>query len=92
MPVDEETGEELEIEDPTAQAEIVEHVYCCMVREAMSQLSSQEQQILVWHYVEGLSERAIAQLLGKSKSWVHRRLVEALARLRAMLGIKEAGC
>jgi len=91
MPVDEEMGEEMEIEDPMAQAEIEAHALCCMVREAMKQLSAEEQVVLDLYYGEDMSERAIALLLGRSKSWVHRRLESALARLRAILGVQREG-
>jgi len=87
LPVDEETGEVLEVVDPDAQALVEENALCAQVRAAVAALPAVERRVVELHFGAGLSERAIACRLGVSKSWVHRRLQSALARLRADLGV-----
>lgn len=88
MPVDEETGEEIEFEDPRAQEEVEKSMLCAEIRAALEKLPEAWLAIIEWHYGQGLSEREIAQQLGRSKSWVHRRLSRALSALRAIVGEK----
>ncbi|MCL6536255.1 MAG: sigma-70 family RNA polymerase sigma factor [Armatimonadetes bacterium] len=87
LPVDEETGEVLEVVDPDAQALVEAHALCAQVRAAVAALPAAERRVVALRFGAGLSERAIAGVLGVSKSWVHRRLQSALARLRADLGV-----
>jgi RNA polymerase sigma factor (sigma-70 family) len=86
LPVDEETGEVIEVTDPEAQALVKENALCAQVRAAVAALPVAERRVVALHFGGGLSERAIAGVLGVSKSWVHRRLQSALVRLRADLG------
>jgi RNA polymerase sigma factor (sigma-70 family) len=87
LPVDEETGEVIEVVDPDAQALVEENALYAQVRAAVAALPAVERRVVELHFGAGLSERAIACRLGVSKSWVHRRLQSALARLRADLGV-----
>lgn len=89
LPVDEETGEVIEVADPEAQALVEAHALCAQVRAAVEALPAVERQVVALHFGAGLSERATAGVLGVSKSWVHRRLQSALARLRADLGAND---
>jgi RNA polymerase sigma factor (sigma-70 family) len=89
LPVDEETGEVIEVADPEAQALVEEYALCSQVRAAVAALPAVERRVVALHFGEGLSERAIARVLGVSKSWVHRRLQSALVRLRAYLGVND---
>ncbi len=86
MPVNEETGEEAEFEDPGAQEAVEEAVLCGAVREALERLPNVQRQILEWIYGEGLGEREIAQRLSMSCAWVNKQRALALARLRELLG------
>jgi RNA polymerase sigma factor (sigma-70 family) len=87
--VDEETGEVIEVVDPEAQALVEANALCAQVRAAVESLPAAERRVVALHFGDGLSERAIACRLGVSKSWVHRRLQSALARLRADLGVND---
>ncbi len=85
MPVDEETGEEVEFADAEALEWIEESVLCVQVRAALERLSVEERQLVAWYFGEGLSERVIAERVGKSKNWVHKRLGTLVAQLRGLL-------
>ncbi|GIV09608.1 MAG: hypothetical protein KatS3mg019_1699 [Fimbriimonadales bacterium] len=85
MPVDEETEEEVEFADAEALEWIEESVLCAQVRAALARLSAEGRQLVEWSFGEGLSERAIAERVGKSKSWVHKRLGALVAQLRGLL-------
>jgi RNA polymerase sigma factor (sigma-70 family) len=84
-PCDEETGEEVAFVDGEALEWIEERVLCAQVRAALAQLPERERCLIEWYFGEGLSERAIAKWVGKSKSWVHKRLGALVARLRRLL-------
>lgn len=88
IPVDDETGEEIEFEDPNAQDEIEEQLLCNIIREAMNKLPREQLDVLELYYGTGLSEREIAHQLGRCKSWVHRCVKKALQALRAIVGQK----
>jgi RNA polymerase sigma factor (sigma-70 family) len=85
FPVDEETGEELEFADVEAWEAIEMNALCAEVRAALAQLSEEERACVELYYGQGLSERELARHLGKSKSWVHRRLRAIEAKLRRLL-------
>jgi RNA polymerase sigma factor (sigma-70 family) len=87
--VDAETGEVIEVAAPEAQALVEENALCAQVRAAVEALPVAERRVVALHFGAGLSERAIAGVLGVNKSWVHRRLRSALARLRADLGVND---
>ena len=83
IPIDEETGEEMEYPDERALEEMELSVVCGEIREALNRLSAAERQLIEWHYGdEALSVREIARRLGVSKSVAHQRLQQAIARLR----------
>ena len=44
-----------------------------------------DRQVAAWHWLEGLTERAIAQRLGVSQRAVHKRLERIRAHLRQQL-------
>jgi len=88
MPVDAETGDEVEFEDAEALEAIEGHLLCVQVREALGRLSAEERQLVAWYFGEGLSERAIAAQLGCSHMTVHRRLRVAWAHLCRELGVE----
>jgi len=72
-----------------AQALVEEYALYAQVRAAVEALPAVERRVVELHFGAGLSERAIARVLGVSKSWVHRRLQSALVRLRADLGVND---
>ena len=59
---------------------------CGQVREALACLREGDCELLKWYFEEGLSERAIAERMGKSKTWVHNRLTGLIQQLREWLG------
>jgi RNA polymerase sigma factor (sigma-70 family) len=82
---DDEEGE-FEIEDGNACEAVLEYVLCRAVRDAMTHLTEQERMVIELYYGdERLSERAIASRLGKSKTWVRKRLENAMTKLRRCL-------
>ena len=85
-PCDEETGEEIEFPDERALEQMKEGLLVCMVREALHELDRLSEQIGLWYLLDEFSEREIAEKLGKSKSWVHKRLEQILGYLRSRLG------
>jgi len=84
-PCDEETGEEMECEDPTAQEPFVACILTCALQQALQTLCEGDRQVAAWHLLEGLTERAIAQRLGVSQRAVHKRLERIRAHLRQQL-------
>ena len=44
-----------------------------------------DRQVAAWHWLEGLTERAIAQRLGVSQGAVHKRLERIRVQLRQQL-------
>jgi RNA polymerase sigma factor (sigma-70 family) len=68
---------------------VEENALCAQVRAAVAALPVAERRVVALHFGAGLSERAIAGVLGVNKSWVHRRLQSTLARLRADLGVND---
>ncbi|MEM2592461.1 MAG: sigma-70 family RNA polymerase sigma factor [Thermofilaceae archaeon] len=85
---DEETGEEVEVEDEGALEAIEEGVLCSQVREALARLSEEERQLLEWYFGEELREREIAARLRCSHVAVHKRLRSVWARLCGVLGVE----
>jgi RNA polymerase sigma factor (sigma-70 family) len=85
MPVNAETGDEVEFEDAEAFEAFEENLLCGQVQEALTRLSPEERQLLEWHFGEEASEREIAKRLGKSKTWVHKQLEAIIGRLRSFL-------
>ncbi|MFN4032862.1 MAG: sigma-70 family RNA polymerase sigma factor, partial [Fimbriimonadales bacterium] len=86
IPVDEETGEAMEFVDEGALEALEEAVLCMEMREVLDRLSAEDRRLIEWYFGEGLSERAIAEQLGRSKTWVHNRLTGVIEQLRAWLG------
>ncbi len=85
MPVDAETGEEVEFEDEGALEATVGHLLCVQVQEALERLSAEERRLLEWYFGEGLSEREIAQRWECSHVVVHKRLQRAWKHLGEQL-------
>ena len=84
-PCDEETGEAVEYEDPTAQEPFAACLLACALQQVLQSLSPPDRQVAAWHLLEGLTERAIAQRLGVSQGAVHKRLERIRAHLRQQL-------
>ena len=90
IPIDEETGEEMEIPDESALEQMELSVVYGEVRQALERLSAAERRLIGWHYGdEALTVREIAKRLGVSKSAVHQRLQQAIARLRTECGVEQ---
>ena len=56
------------------------------LREAVQQLEIEEQELLVWRYVNDVSVTDIAKILGISRFAVHRKLKSVLGRLEDIMG------
>ena len=67
--------------DPTGDAEVR-----LVVREALRRLPPRQRAVLVLRYLDDLSERQVADLLGCSPGTVGSQASRALARLRRSLG------
>jgi RNA polymerase sigma-70 factor (ECF subfamily) len=66
---------------------------CARVRGALEQLREQDREVLVLRFLEQLSVREVAAVLGVSEGAVKTRQVRALERLHALLeGDREEGC
>lgn len=89
-PRDEETGEELEVEDSEALEQLEVRVLCSQVQTALLQLNEKDKQLLEWYFgAEALSERAIAERLSCSHMTVHRLLRRTWMRLCRALGVEK---
>ena len=84
-PCDEETGEAVEYEDPTAQEPFDSCILALVLQQALQTLCEGDRQVAEWHLLEGLTERAIAQRLGVSQRAVHKRLERIKTHLRQQL-------
>jgi RNA polymerase sigma-70 factor (ECF subfamily) len=56
------------------------------VRAALAQLAERDREVLVLRYLEQLSTREIAEVLGIPEGTVKSRHLRALERLRGLLG------
>lgn len=56
-----------------------------IVLDKLRQLSHEDQEIIVWHYVEGLPIEEIAKMLGQSKNVVSVRIHRAVVKLKNIL-------
>jgi RNA polymerase sigma-70 factor (ECF subfamily) len=66
---------------------------CARVRRALEQLREPDREVLVLRFLEQLSVREVAAVLGVSEGAVKTRQVRALERLHALLeGDREEGC
>lgn len=61
----------------TLSEEKIEQIHRCLVK-----LDEPQMMVVKMTYWEGKSEREIAVIIGKSDSWVHRKLHEAYAKMR----------
>jgi RNA polymerase sigma factor (sigma-70 family) len=90
IPIDEETGEEMEFPDESALEQMELSVVFGEVRQALERLSAAERRLIEWHYGdEALTVREIAKRLGVSRSVVHQQLQRAIARLRIECGVEQ---
>lgn len=85
-PCDEETGESVEFEAPSASTPFEERLLLCAVQEALQALPEKDRQIAEWRLFEELTEQEIAQRLGVSQRAVSQRLQRILTTLREQLG------
>jgi RNA polymerase sigma factor (sigma-70 family) len=60
---------------------------CDLIREAISGLTVEHQEIISWRFQEDLSFEEIAGLTGKTRQSVHEMYKLALARLRISLRV-----
>jgi RNA polymerase sigma factor (sigma-70 family) len=89
IPIEEETGEEREFPDVAAQEAVEWAVIISTVQEALARLSTEDRQLIEWHYGdEALTVREIAVRLRVSKSVAHKRLQRAVARLCSECGVE----
>ena len=81
VPIDSLTGHEEHSEDVAAAMDILQHR---ALRDALQNITDEQQEVLVLKFIQGLSNEEISQIVGKTigavKALQHRGL-EALARL-----------
>lgn len=70
-------------EDKSGEAYLIDTLD---LREAVQQLEIEEQELLVWRYVNDVSVTDIAKILGISRFAVHRKLKSVLGRLEDIMG------
>ena len=58
------------------------------VKEALSKLGEEQQEIIIWRYLDGLSNKEIASILGKPEGTVRVIIHRALEALRQVLSEK----
>lgn len=73
-PCDEETGEAVEFEDPSAHAPYETCLLQYAVQQALQTLPEKDRQIAEWRLFEALTEQEIARRLGVSQRAVSKRL------------------
>jgi RNA polymerase sigma-70 factor (ECF subfamily) len=66
-------------------SELVRQERLQRVRQALSQLGEQDQEVLVLRYLEGLSLEVVAEVMGTSVAAIKMRHMRAIRRLRDLL-------
>ena len=85
---DEFNGEDILVDEKQDIAEqVVENILLEQLRQAMSLLSEDEQQLLNALFYDGISERDIAKRYGISQVAVHKKKHRIFAKLKKFLGI-----
>lgn len=84
-----ELNEALISDDAAPESDIVDAQESKKVREAVMQLSAEEQTILVMRFVERKSHHEVAEYLNKSASAVKSAQHRALVKLAGLLGSEE---
>jgi RNA polymerase sigma-70 factor (ECF subfamily) len=77
----------------SATSHFTKREYQRLVAQAVGQLDELDREILLMRNVEGLSQRAIAQVLDVSHDWVRKRYGRALLKLQRLLtekGVSES--
>jgi RNA polymerase sigma factor (sigma-70 family) len=54
--------------------------------DALARLGEPDRELLLWKFRDGLSQKEIAERVGRSNSWVSLRLQKVYGRLRKLLG------
>lgn len=84
-----ELSDTLAADDPTPEANLQEVEEVRTVREALRQLSDEQQAVLVLRFIERKSHQEVAEVIGKSETAVKSIQHRALIQLAALLGSEE---
>jgi len=85
MPHDEETGEEVDFEDPAALEPFLVCTQVCIVQAAIERLCEQDRLIASLYLLDGITEAQIAARLGVSRQAVNKRLQRIIRNIRTLL-------
>jgi RNA polymerase sigma-70 factor (ECF subfamily) len=83
-PVEEITSEIIEGQAENTLEKIIEHEELQILAQAISQLSTDQQQVVILRFIEGLSHSEIADIIGKNEGtcrMIQHRALNALQRL-----------
>lgn len=84
-----ELSDQISESRPLPETKLIEQQEQSRVREALRQLSEDDQEVLILRFVERKSHREVAAILGKSESAVKSIQHRALVRLARRLGSEE---
>ena len=82
--LDEELGQKLPGE-PSNIVALDQDLDLAKIKQLLPQLSQEQQQLLLWRYVDDLSFSEIAKLCGKSKNAIYVGIFRALKKLKKLL-------
>jgi RNA polymerase sigma-70 factor (ECF subfamily) len=77
---------EIQITDPTRQAEL--NIECQEMLKAIDCLPENQKQVIILKFIEGLDNREISKIIGKSEGAVRITQMRALTKLREKFGEK----
>jgi RNA polymerase sigma-70 factor (ECF subfamily) len=85
------SAEEEMIKDPrlNLEQEAIIASDIAQVQRALSEISNEYQDVLIWYYLDELSVREIAEILGKSENAVRVSVHRGLKALRQAIGPKD---
>jgi RNA polymerase sigma-70 factor (ECF subfamily) len=75
---------EIQITDPTRQAEL--NIECQEMLKAIDCLPENQKQVIILKFIEGLDNREISKIIGKSEGAVRITQMRALTKLREKFG------
>ncbi|CUU03606.1 RNA polymerase sigma factor, sigma-70 family [Armatimonadetes bacterium GBS] len=85
-PTNPETEEELEVADANAQEAVERAVWWSELWDALKKLEAHDHWLVQQVWIEGRSQKEVAQEVGVSQATLSRRLARVKAQLRQLLG------
>ncbi len=81
LPLEDVTERKLTVE-PSYISEVEENLEMAKIKNALLKLKSEQQQLIVWRYIDDLSIKQIAKISGKSINAIYVSLHRALKELK----------